>query len=263
MPKKNARRYKMEAQTRPAGINNRADAQAEATLLLVKRCIGAVLLFPLALITAITLFIMLWRACKDMEFWRSPEFVWFGVGGLSWWAAWLFGARPVVMYVFGHEMSHLIVAKIFGGEIFGWQVGSNGGYVETNKSNTWITLAPYLLPFYTLIAMGLFGIAGLFLDMHATIALGHLKIVPALVLYYLVGLTWCFHFTYTAKTVRIEQGDLKKNGEFFSMMLIFLVNVALLILMLLAASPSPALGLGEVLRCWWGVAGELFGVLWP
>jgi hypothetical protein len=83
------------------------------------------------------------------------------------------------------------------------------------------------------------------------------------VFYYLVGLTWWFHATYTAKTIRLEQGDLTKNGEFFSMMLIFLFNTGVLMFMLLAASPSPALGLGEVAHCWWGVASDMLGWALP
>lgn len=259
----NKRRYRIEATTRPAGINNRRDVEEANATYFWKQFIGAVFLFPLALVTAVTLIVMLWRACRDMAFWQSREFVWFSIGGLSWWAMWLAGGRPVTLYVFGHEMSHLLTARLFGGEIFDWKASANGGYVETNKSNTWITLAPYLVPFYTLIVMALFGVAGLFVDMHASIPVWRIQVVPALVFYYLVGITWWFHATYTAKTVRLEQGDLTKNGEFFSMMLIFLFNVALLILMLLAASPSPSLGFGAVVHCWWGVASELLSWLLP
>jgi hypothetical protein len=84
---------------------------------------------------------------------------------------------------------------------------------------------------------------------------------PLRFLYALIGLTWCFHATYTVKTVIAEQGDLKRNGEFFSMMLIFLINAFLLIALFLAASPAPGLGLAEVLRCWWSVAAGIFGWL--
>jgi hypothetical protein len=261
MSKKNTRRFQHEATTRPIGINNRADVQGEWWRYVSKQVIGAFLLFPLALVTAATLMVMLWRACKDMEFWRSREFIWFAVGGASWGAMWHLNVRPVTAYVFGHEMSHLVTARLFGGEIFDWKASASGGYVETNKSNTWITLAPYLLPFYTTIVLVLFGVAGLFLEMHEPIKIWRLSIVPALVFYYLVGLTWCFHATYTAKTIRLEQGDLTKNGEFFSMMLIFLINAFLLIALFLAASPAPGLGLAEVLRCWWSVAAGIFGWL--
>jgi hypothetical protein len=263
MSKKNIRRRQLESTNRPLGITNRADAQAERWRFISKQFIAAFLLFPLALVTAATLLVMLWRACKGMEFWRSREFIWFGIGGASWLAMWQLGVRPVTVYVFGHEMSHLVTARLFGGEIFDWKASATGGYVETNKSNTWITLAPYLLPFYTTIVLLGFGVLGLFTEMHEPISLWRLQIVPSLVFYYLVGLTWWFHATYTAKTIRLEQGDLTKNGEFFSMMLIFLFNTGVLMFMLLAASPSPALGLGEVVHCWWGVACDMLGWALP
>jgi hypothetical protein len=183
-----------------------------------------------------------------------------------WAVAYLSGLRPVTAYVFGHEFSHLVTARLFGGRIFDWKVSAQGGYVETDKSNTWITLAPYLIPFYTLIIMVVFGIVGLTLDMQQPHALSiwkwtvHLK--PTRFLYALVGLTWCFHATYTVKTVLAEQGDLKRNGEFFSMMLIFLINAFLLIALFLAASPSPGLGIAEVARCWWSVASGVVSWLW-
>ncbi len=261
MREQNSRRHKLEANTRPAGINRRQDVQEEHSLLYWKRVIGIVFLAPLALVTAVALWIMLWRALRYMDFWKSGEFIWFTIGGLSWAAAWLCGARPIKTYVFGHEMSHLVTARLFGGKIFDWKVTAHGGYVETDKSNTWITLAPYLVPFYTVIVMGVFGIASMFIDLHAPVAVWRLDLVPVNALYYLIGFTWWFHATYTAKTVHIEQGDLKRNGEFFSMMLIFLINVLLLILMFLASSPSPGLGFGEVMRCWWGVARDLIGWL--
>jgi len=262
----NLRRHLHEAKTRPAGINNRHDVQKNQFLLRFKRWFGAVVLAPVCLVTAITLIVMLWRAVVRMEFLRSEEFIFFSFGGLIWGIAYLAGLRPVTAYVFGHELSHLVTARMFGGRIFDWKVTAAGGYVETDKSNTWITLAPYLVPFYTLVIMLLFGLAGLALDMQESHAVQvwkwtvHLR--PMRFLYALVGLTWFFHATYTVKTVIAEQGDLKRNGEFFSMMLIFLINVFLLIALFLAASPSPGLGFAEVARCWWSVASGIVGWLW-
>lgn len=262
----NLRRHLHEAKTRPAGINNRRDVQKDRFLLRFKRWFGAIVLAPACLVTAITLIIMLWRAVTRMEFLRSEEFIFFSFGGLIWGIAYLAGLRPVTAYVFGHEFSHLVTARMFGGRIFDWKVTAAGGYVETDKSNTWITLAPYLIPFYTLVIMLIFGLAGLALDMQESHAVQvwkwtlHLK--PLRFLYGLVGLTWFFHATYTVKTVIAEQGDLKRNGEFFSMMLIFLINAFLLIALFLAASPSPGLGLAEVGRCWWSVATGILGWVW-
>ncbi|GAA5143441.1 hypothetical protein GCM10023213_31260 [Prosthecobacter algae] len=228
----------------------------------MKRVLGALLLFPLGLITALTLGEMLWRAMVRLEFWRTEEVVFFLVGGLAWAVTYASGWRPVSSYVFGHEVSHLLVARAFGGKILDWDFSATGGYVETNKSNTWITLAPYLLPFYSLIVLLLFGVVGMFWNLHDLhqIGLGKvmLKFKPVWFFYAMLGLTWCFHATFTWKTVFIEQSDLQRNGEFFSMQLIFLVNVLLLVALFLAASPSPGLGLAEVGRCWLATAGALW-----
>lgn len=262
----NVRRHLHETRNRPAGINNRKDVKRERFLLAAKRWIGGTLLAPACLVTAITLSVMLWRAMTRLDFLRSEEFIFFSFGGLVWAGIYAAGIRPVTAYVLGHELSHYVTARLFGGRIFDWKVSADGGYVETDKSNTWITLAPYLVPFYTLIIMAVFGVAGLALDMQESHAVSlwkwtvHLK--PLRLLYALVGLTWCFHATYTVKTVVAEQGDLKRNGEFFSMMLIFLINAFLLIALFLAASPAPGLGFAEVARCWWSVAAGIVSTLW-
>lgn len=228
----------------------------------VKRILAVLLLLPLGLITAVTLLEMLWRAGVRLEFWKTEEVVFFSLGGLSWTVAYLAGWRPVRGYVFGHELSHLLVARAFGGKILDWQFSAQGGYVETNKSNTWITLAPYLVPFYSLVALLVFGLAGMFFDLHALLRLdagiATLKLKPVWIFYIMLGLSWCFHVTFTWKTVVIKQSDLERNGEFFSLLLIFLVNVVLLVLLFIAASPSPGLGLAEVGRCWAGTAQTLW-----
>lgn len=267
MPSANLRRHLHESRYRPAGINNRHDVQNALRLLRMKRWIGACLLAPACLVTAITLIVMCWRAITRTDFLRSEELIFFSLGGLTWGLAYLVGLRPVRAYVLGHELSHLLTARLFGGRIFDWKVSAQGGYVETDKSNTWITLAPYLVPFYTLMIMVIFGILSLGLDIRAsqTFSLLHwsINLKPLRILYILIGLSWFFHATYTFKTVAAEQGDLKRNGEFFSMMLIFLFNAMLLITFLLASSPSPGLGLSEVSRCWWSVAVGIFGRLLP
>lgn len=262
----NVRRHLHETRNRPAGLTNRKQAQRDRFLLLTKRWIGGMLLAPACLVTAITLSVMTWRAMSRMDLLVSEEFRFFAFGGLIWAGVYACGVRPVTAYVLGHELSHYVTARLFGGRIFDWKVSADGGYVETDKSNTWITLAPYLVPFYTLIIMAVFGVIGLALDMHASHAFSlgaltvHLKLTR--LFYALVGLTWCFHATYTVKTVIAEQGDLKRNGEFFSMMLIFLINAFLLIALFLAASPSPGLGFSEVMRCWWSVAAGIVSWFW-
>jgi hypothetical protein len=57
-------------------------------------------------------------------------------------------------------------------------------------------------------------------------------------IYFLVGLTWCFHLTFTIEVLHTEQSDLRQNGEFFSMMLIFVVNLVLIGALFIIASPT-------------------------
>ena len=72
------------------------------------------------------------------------------------------------------------------------------------------------------------------------------------VMYASVGFTWSYHLTFTVITIHAEQGDLTRNGEFFSLMLIFIFNIALIAALFVAA--SPAVGFADVGRAWWTVA---------
>ncbi len=243
-------------------VNRRKDVIALQRTMAFKRWLALLILTPLALVSGLTLFEMMWRAITRLGVWRTEEFIFFSVGGLVWGLSYLGGWQPVRAYVLGHELSHLVVARLFGGEILGFKVTAEGGYVETNKSNTWISLAPYLLPFYSIVILVLFGLSGLIWNLHraSVLEVGDIlvRLKPVWFFYMAVGFTWCFHLTYTIKTVRAEQSDLKRNGEYFSMMLIFLINVALLVALYLAASPTPGLGLLEIWRCWKGTAHDLF-----
>src|SRR5688572_2565217 len=163
---------------KPAHVRRSPSRKQALRVMAWKRWLGAVLLTPIALVTALTLVEMLWRATTQLAFWKTEEFIFFAVGSVAWVTSYLTGWRPVRSYVFGHEMSHLVVARMFGGRIFAWKGTADGGYVETNKSNTWITLAPYLLPFYSLIVLMLFGLAGLAWDIREMVDLGALHLKP-------------------------------------------------------------------------------------
>lgn len=244
--------------SKPANTRRHPVAKQRKKVRTYKKLIAGFLLLPLALITAFTLGEMLFRALTRSDFWRSEQFIFFTTGGIAWAAAYLAGWRPVHAYVLGHELSHLVVARAFGGEIFGWSASPTGGYVETNKSNTWITLAPYLIPFYSVAVMILFGLLGMFWNLHemVTLPIGsrgvHLR--PVWFFYALLGMTWWFHVTYTIKTVLTHQSDLERNGEFFSMSLIFLVNVLIIVALYLSAAAEPGHEFIELGRCWSGNA---------
>ncbi len=55
-------------------------------------------------------------------------------------------------------------------------------------------------------------------------------------LYGLIGATWAFHFTFTCWMIPKKQTDLTDQGTFFSLVVIYLMNLLLLSVMLVLAS---------------------------
>src|SRR5438552_12286558 len=56
-------------------------------------------------------------------------------------------------------------------------------------------------------------------------------------LYAVIGGTWAFHLTFTCWMVPKNQTDLRDHGTFFSLVAIYLLNLGLLSVMLILASP--------------------------
>ncbi len=227
---------------------------------------AVLLLIPIAGVTLVTAAQLMGRAFLYQSFWKSSELGFFLLGGVAWWVMYYCGARLIGFYVWGHEASHAIVALGCGGKILDFQANASGGYVDTTKSNTWITLAPYLVPLYTLLVLLISMAVGFFVEMRVSVPveIGPVSFGfrPVWISAFIVGWSWFFHVTYTVKTIRLEQGDLVRNGEFFSIMLIFLTNILLLIGMFLMAAPGPDLTVGEVLGTWWHNAVETIAALW-
>jgi len=98
----------------------------------------------------------------------------------------------------------------------------------TTKANFWIALAPYFFPIYSILAIGIYGALSLFFNMPPY---GRL-------LYAVIGATWGFHFTFTCWMIPKNQTDLTDQGTFFSLAIIYLMNLLLLSVMLVLASPQ-------------------------
>jgi hypothetical protein len=207
----------------------------------VKEYLGWLVLVPLSLLALSTACDLLLQSVRYPAVWQSSAVRWFGVGLVTWLTTYgMFRRHFMIAYVFAHEMSHLITARAFGAHIFDWHVGADGGWVDTNKSNVWISLAPYIVPLYSLVVLVVYGVAGLVtqLDAATSLAIGGL-VMPlnvSAILSYLLGFTWCFHFTYTLRVLQIEQSDVNRNGGFFSGFLIILFNLAFVVALFIETS---------------------------
>jgi hypothetical protein len=157
----------------------------------------------------------------------KPLLVYYFIGGgLSYLALHFLFKQPILTYVVGHELTHALFALLFGGSVKAFHATERGGQVTITKSNFLITLAPYFFPLYTCVA----------LILHAAVsAAGHPG--PAAALIFLSGASFAFHLVLTLIFLGSDQKDIREEGAFFSLPLIYLFNVifcALLIHLLLA-----------------------------
>ena len=192
------------------------------------KLVVAIFLLPLCALLTQTFFTVFTRAAVTQRLWAAEEFWFFSLGAVLWLIAFFGLPRPLLMYVFGHELTHALWVFLMGGRVSQFRVGREGGHVVTNKNNFWISLAPYFFPIYSIIALGLYGLTSLFMDVQPY----------GRFLYAIIGMTWAFHFTFTCWMIPKSQTDLIQNGSFFSLVLIYLMNLILLSALLIIASPQ-------------------------
>jgi hypothetical protein len=191
----------------------------------VKFVIGLFLL-PLCLVLTQTFFTAFARATVTQRLWAGEEFWFFSLGALLWLIAFFGLPRPILLYVFGHELTHALWVWLMGGRVSRFRVSRDGGHILTSRTNFWIALAPYFFPLYSILAIALYGMGGLFVDVQPY---GRL-------LYGVIGGTWAFHFSFTCWMIPKNQTDLTDQGTFFSLVVIYLMNLLLLSVMLILAS---------------------------
>lgn len=186
----------------------------------------ALFLLPFCAILTQTFFTVFTRATVAQRLWAGEEFWFFSLGAILWLIAFFGLPRPMLVYVFGHELTHALWVVLMGGRVSRFKVAREGGHIVTDRNNFWIALAPYFFPLYSLIVIGLYGLLGLFFNVQPY---GRL-------LYGLIGATWAFHFTFTCWMIPKKQTDLTDHGTFFSLVVIYLMNLGLLSVMLVLAS---------------------------
>ncbi len=207
-----------------------ARSREKKPLVVPTRWVNAVIglfLLPLAGLWTETFFGVFSRETLHHGFWASEEFWFFCLGAILWLIAFFGLPRPVVVYVFGHELTHAIWVWLMGGRVSQFKVGREGGHILTNKQNFWIALAPYFYPIYSVAIVIIYGVAALFCDMTP-----HTRW-----LFMALGITWTFHISFTVWMIPKGQSDLTYHGTFFSLVIIYLMNLALLTALVLLAAP--------------------------
>lgn len=230
---------------RPAG-------EAESTLLLWFKAALGVLLLPVCYVTTQTFLGAFGETSAETGLIRSAPIWFFFVGAALWLIAFFGLPRPLYLYVLGHELTHAAFVLLCGGKITAFKVHPEGGHIVTNRNNILISLSPYFIPFYSLVALGVFGLLGMVIDLSAyhpnSLFWGHIGFSPSWLLYVTIGVTWCFHLTFTGWMIFKNQPDLRQNGTFFSLTVIYVVN--LLVLSAMVVFVSKQVNLHEFLSAW-------------
>ncbi|MFZ4386687.1 MAG: hypothetical protein ACOYOI_00795 [Chthoniobacterales bacterium] len=199
---------------------------------LVKFIVG-IFLAPLAWVLTQTFF-QAFSTSLHHGLLATQSFGCFAAGMLLFGILFMIVPRDALMlpYVFGHEVTHAIWVKLFGGKVADqFHVSLEGGHVLTDRVNTWIALAPYFFPIYSLLIVSLYGMASLVADLSAW----------RWVLFLLLGVTLAFHLVFTCLLIGKGQPDLHYGGTFFSLMVIYLINLLIITGLLLATGKEVSL----------------------
>jgi hypothetical protein len=137
---------------------------------------------------------------------------WIVLGGaLAYLLVHFFLRKPERFYLWGHEFSHLVLAKIFFRKIHQFHISSrDGGKVVLDRTNVMIDLAPYIFPLY---CVGTGVAASLFR-----------RTSPWVPDIYLATASFLFtmHILFSAEGFLVGQPDLRRSGRLFSAAVVLL-----------------------------------------
>lgn len=159
-------------------------------------------------------------------------------GAACWLVVFLLLPKPMLIYVFGHELTHALWTWIFGGRVKRFKASAKGGHVVISKSNFLIVLAPYFFPLYAAMVVAVFALGHLLFGWGRYLVWFHL----------FIGAAYCFHVTLTWHILQTQQSDITSQGYLFSGVIIFLGNISVFLigLPLLTTSVTILTSMG-----WW------------
>ena len=192
----------------------------------LRRAIAMLLLLPLSILLVHALGLQLVHAlpttAADSSFWLSEPIYFSLLGFLTFLALMLSQvATPILvyLYVLGHELTHAITAMCFFGKVSTVNVDIDGGYIETDKDNVVIALAPYFVPLWLIVWVLL--VAGFYLFLPRE------SVDPWF--FGGCGFLWSFHLYWTIWVIPREQPDVLENGISFSLLFVVIMNILILI----------------------------------
>ncbi len=132
-------------------------------------------------------------------------------GALAYLVMHFFIRKPERMYLWSHEFSHLIAAKLFLRKVHSFHITSrDGGKVVIDRTNVAIDLAPYIFPLYSIAA----GCAAVLFRPAS-------PWVPDIYLA-LASFLYSMHLLFSVEGFFRGQPDVKRSGRLFSGALVFL-----------------------------------------
>jgi len=197
------------------------------------KTIIAILLFPACVGEG-------WALGKVLKACGAADTTWVPIlaGAGCWLAVYVLLPKPMLLYVFGHELTHAIWTWLLGGRVKKFKVSSKGGHVVVTRSNFIVALAPYFFPLYAILVVLVFLAGHWIWNWQHFTSWFHL----------LLGAAYSFHITLTWHILKHNQTDITDQGYLFSAVIIFLGNAGLLLI----AIPllAPGVEVSQVLG-WW------------
>ncbi|MGB9601917.1 MAG: hypothetical protein ACPMAG_03915 [Limisphaerales bacterium] len=158
------------------------------------------------------------KACGNLNTVWAPILA----GVACWLVIYILLPKPMLLYVFGHELTHAFWTLVFGGRVKRLRASAKGGHVVVTKDNFVVFLAPYFFPFYAFIIVVAYAIGSAFYDLQKYRAVFHL----------LLGMAYAFHITFTISVLQTKQSDILSQGRVFSWIIIAIGNLLVLIIAL-------------------------------
>jgi hypothetical protein len=143
------------------------------------------------------------------------------VGGAACWLTiFLLLPKPMLVYVYGHELTHVVWTWVFGGRVKRFKADANGGHVIITKSNFVIALAPYFFPLYVALIILIYVVGHLLWNWQHYVPWFH----------FFIGVAYAFHVTLTWHILKTRQTDITEQGYIFSAAVIWIGNILVLLI---------------------------------